>query len=232
VFACLASLLLASRGEAAVILVIGQTSPNNTITLTNNGAGGNVAGSETLTGTNVAVLITASFNNIIAPGTPAFLNLSASNTGTPATIAFPNISEQFAGTFSITSLPGGGGTNFLSGTFMDAFSGVLGATGAAAVTVGSPPESITFTSGVGLPTDPPKGVAFSFTDLAPPLAFTGISGVNASVGGLGETTMSVAGDFNAAQAAVPESSTLLLSSLVGLGFIGYGLTQRRKARGE
>src|SRR5262245_24961196 len=104
VFACLASPLLFSQSEAAAgnILVFGQATGGNFVTLTNNGAGGG-----TITATDVPIVITTLADLPTSPPIPAFLSLTATNTG-PATVSGTDVFESFTGSFTITS--GAGGT--------------------------------------------------------------------------------------------------------------------------
>jgi hypothetical protein len=224
-FACLASFLFCSRGEAAVnILVYGQNVPagTNTLTLHNDGAG-----HETLTSTDVPVSITTlNGAGVPAPGIDAILNLSAHNVGAAiGPDAGGNVSESFTGTFSIigTSSPFLG-VNLLSGTFTDAFSGKVGQSGSASLRVSNPTDMLTFTSALApfLPTGPPSGMSLSFTNLSQNLVV-----VNGSIGAVGNTTMSQSGVFSASTHAIPEPSSLLIAGIGGLGLIGYGLRRRK-----
>jgi hypothetical protein len=230
-FACLASLLLGSQSKATAsteIINFSQVSGTNTVVLTNNGAGGNVAGSETISATNVLVTISELNGLTVSPPIQALLSLSASNIGVPATVSGTTVSEEFSGSFSITSVPPAPAFNFLSGTFTDTVSGTVGGT---KLELGStsPPLTLHFTSDVpGMPLSTPNALQFAFTNLIPALTFTGTPGVNASIGQAGPTTMSVSGNASASPSSViPEPSSFLIAGIGGLGLIGYGLRRRR-----
>lgn len=217
-FACFASLLLFSQGEAAAgnILVFGQAAGGNTVTLTNDGSG-----NETISATDVAIAITTLGGLPTSPPIPAFFTLNATNTG-PATVSGTDVTETFSGSFTITSDVGGGGINYLSGSFADSFHGVLGGN-SASITASSPPNTVIFTSDVPLTLGPISALSFSFANLSPSLKV-----VNGSAGVVGSTTMSVSATFSA---AVPEPSALVLGSIAGLVVIGCGgLRRRTRAR--
>jgi hypothetical protein len=233
VFACLAPLLLCSQSKASTtILAFTQAPvipPNPTpVSLTNNGAGGNIAGSETISVTNLPVAIGTLNGMGQFPTLAAFLTLTAHNTG-PATLTGTDASEPFAGSFTITAGMGGTGFNFLSGTFTDRVHGAVGG-GSLVLSAAQPPapNMIHFTSDVvGMPLGLPKSVSLSFANLTPLLGFTGTSGTTGSVGVPGTTKMSVTGTFGAGITTIPEPSSFLIAGIGGLGLIGYGLRRRR-----
>jgi PEP-CTERM motif-containing protein len=201
--------LAASTANAAVILTFGQTGGADTITGTVNGT----ATATTITGTNVPVNITE-----ILGGVPvsAFLDLSATSVGA-ATTAAGFTTQAFDGTFSITSATGGGGTNFLSGSFDDAVFG-SGSSLTLSASNGSPGESVTFTS-MAIPAKDlgdPRAVSLSFSDVHPAVGIDGTT--------LAAFTSSVSGDFSA---NVPEPASL---ALLGVGVLGIGFVGRRRSR--
>jgi hypothetical protein len=219
-FACLASLLLGSRSEASVeILVWGQNTGSNTFTLKNSSTAGH-PGMETITGTNVPVLITT-LDGLSVPGLPASMTFSATSipgTTTGSNTAGSTLSEQFSGSFSITAP----GINYLSGTFTDIFTGKFGAK-AAGLSVSMPPDTLSFNSSIpGLPTGAPNTFSLAFTNLSHALKI-----VNGSIGVSGTTTMAMSGNASASPSAVPEPSTFVVAAIGGLGLIGYGLRRRR-----
>jgi hypothetical protein len=219
VFACLASLLLCSQGEAAVnILAYSQSSGVNTVTLTNNGMGG-----ETITSTNTPVII-GTFDGAPADQA-AFLTLSATSVPGTFTNSAGALSEAFTGSFSITSGPGDTGLNFLSGTFTDTLTGTVGGvTLSLRVDSTVAGEALHYTSSFPLPLGPPQGMSLSFTNVTPAVNF-----FNNSIGVSGTTTMQQSGVFSATTVVppVPEPSTFVIAGIGGLGLIGYGLRRRR-----
>jgi len=194
--------------KAATILVFGQTSTNNTVTSTNNGAG-----STTLSASGVPVLITAFANG----GTPisAFFALNATSVGAATVTATGGVTQHFTGSFSITN----GATNYLSGTFTDS---VFGSGASLTLSAAQPPDSVSFTSNVLSPSllGTPRGITLAFTNVTPPVTI-----VNNS---LSSFTASVGGNFSATP-VVPEPATIgaALSVAPVLGL--FWMRRRRQA---
>ena len=200
------ALAWASAANASPILHFGQTSNTNTVTATRVGT------TTTIAGTDIAVSITQILAAVITP-TSAFLTLNATNTG-PAATFLGSIGQQYSGTFSITSLAGGLGTNYLSGTFSDT---AFGTGSSLALTSSDPTDSIVFSSDVINALFDPTSITFSLANVTPQLSI-----VNTT---LNSFTASVSGDFSGT--AVPEPGTLLLC---GTALVGWGVMVRRRRK--
>lgn len=206
-----------ASAKADTILVFGQNGTNSTIAASNNGAG-----STTLFGSNIPVTITAIQAGISTPVT-AFLTLNASSIS-PAITSGPSgndVRQSFTGSFSITN----GSTNYLSGSFTDA---VFGSGSSLTMSASNTPPSsdtVNFTSNVITNLSPGRALAFSFSNVTPPVSI-----VN---GSLGSFTASVAGNFSAnigvtPPTVVPEPATIAAAA-IGIGCLGLGKLRRRKA---
>ena len=201
-------LALAPGAQADEILAFGQVGTLNSVTATATGGT-----STTLVATNVASNITALFGG----GTPsAFFDLNAHSIGAASTLG-NGFQQNFAGTFSLTSLAGGAGINYLSGMFTDLAFGIN-----TILLVGSsdPPDAITFTSSVipAAELGQPRGIALSLSNFNPSV---GLDGTTLSSG-----TASITGTFDSAAAAVPEPFSM---AMIGTGMIGLGMVKRRRS---
>ena len=201
-----AALLGAAPASATTILTFGQSAGGSPITGTNNGAG-----STTITGTNVAISITQ-IDALLGTPIAAFLNFTATSSGAATTIA-GNVVQVFTGTFTITSLAGGGGVNYLSsaGTFIDS---VFGSGASLTLSVAQPPDTVAFSSDVIADLGLARGLSFSFANVTPPVGIHN--------GSLGSFTSSVSGTFSAnVGQQVPEPGSLVLVGLAMLGLVGF-----------
>jgi hypothetical protein len=233
VLACLASLLLCPQGKAVTILTYGQLNPADVVTLHNDGAGHSTlstAGNPDGAGVSVPVTIT-NLNGVplLVPivGFETFVNVHST---APATInSSGDATQPFDGTVEITSLAGGLGVNYLTAMFTNitlamhnTLSGTPG-TGQLQFKANEPPESLVFTSAVITTLGLPRSMGLTFTNVSPPVQIA-----NGSLGALGNTTMTSAGNFSAGTGGVvPEPSSFLVAGIGGLGLIAYGLRRRR-----
>ena len=201
-----AAVISAGAANAATILTFGQASNASAFTGTKTGD------NFTLSANNLAINITQILDasNSISSAN-AFLNLTATNTNAATTIgAF--VTEAFSGSFSITSMMNGAGTDYLSGTFGAMEFG----SGSSATLQNSSTNTVTFLSSVITALGAPQGIALSFANVTPSLGQCGTT--------LCSFSSSVSGTFSAT-AAVPEPTSWAM--MVG-GFGLLGATLRRK----
>jgi hypothetical protein len=203
----LAALALPISASADVILTFGQAINGDTITATDDGT------TTDIEGLNIPVTVTQILGPVVTPFL-ALLNLSAVSTG-PAQVGPLGVIEPFDGDFTITSPLCGVGFNCLSGVFTGATFGFLNG---ASLTMASaqPPGSLIFTSDVITELNLPRGMAFSFANVNPPVSVDGTT--------IGAFTSSVSGTFSAA--VVPEPASVLL---FGIALLGLAFVRRRKA---
>jgi hypothetical protein len=212
----LAALILSGplpSAKAVTILTFGQSGSGNTITGTANGA----QTATTISGTDVPITITQIDAAVVVP-VSAFFTLSATSTGS-ATLVAGFVTQTYSGSFSITSMTGGGGVNYLSGTFTDA---VFGANGGSGLTLTSaqPPNMASFTSSVITALDLPRSIDLSFANVTPAVSIAGTT--------LASFTSSVSGDYNATT-VVPEPGAIAMT-LSAVPVLGLFWARRRRAR--
>jgi hypothetical protein len=209
-----ALVLSMSSARAGTILVFGQDGTANQFTATNDGSTG-AAGGTTLAAVDIPVTITGLANAVALPASfpDAFFNLSAASVSDATMDGSGQITQDFSGSFWITSSAGGGGTNYLSGTFSDA---VFGSGTGLVMTASGPLGVPTLTSGVITSLDQMRAMSLSFTNVDPP-AFLTVEQT------LGAFTSSVSGNFS----GVPEPGSLVL---LVFGFSGVCVYRFRSQR--
>jgi hypothetical protein len=202
--------------RAAIILTFGQTSNGPTMSATNNAADT----STTITGTNIAILI-SQFAGGGAP-LPGFLNFDLISSA-PATLLLGQILQPYTGTVSFSSLAGGAGVNYLSVVFTDF---VFGTDAGSSLTLSAsePPGQVAFTSDVlSVDTlDTPRAISFAFADVTAPAAIIGTT--------LRGFTSSISGTVSAAvapQQTIIEPSS---SAVLGVGICAIGVLVRRRTK--
>jgi hypothetical protein len=205
-----AAVFAPAPASATTILTFGQTLSGSPIHGTNNGVG-----ATTISGVNVLIDVTQIDAALITPFA-AFLNLSATSIA-PAGLVSGFVVQPFAGSFTITSLAGGLGVNYLSGTFSDA---VFGAGASLTLSVANPPDGVTFTSDVIAALAAPDGISFSFASVSPPVGIHN--------GSLSSFHSSISGTFSGSRTGqqAPEPGSLVL---VGLAMLGLAASLRRKS---
>jgi PEP-CTERM motif len=214
----LAVTLMARPASAATILVFGQSGAGNLFT------GDETMGTTVLSSVNAPVTITTL--NQLPSVLPAFFNLSATSIG-PAmqAPAFPGAwTQQYSGSFSFSQSAGGGGTNYLSGTFTGITLGVVGGNQLVLGAGTTPPLALTFTSDImGMPLGTPRAMALSLTNVLPAISIS-----NNSFADFGSN---VAGDFSAEileqPPVIPEPASMFM---LASGLVGLAAAARRRQK--
>jgi hypothetical protein len=204
------SALSISAADATVLLDFGQTTTGDTVT-------GTRTVSTTTIASDTGLEIDAIAASVVTPILAEF-HLDATSTGVASVIA-GNVVQTYSGSFSFMNTAGT--INYLSGTFSDA---VFGSGGSLTLSASNetPGESVNFTSSVISPLlidGLDRSIAFSFTNVAPPVSIV--------LGSLRSFASDVSGDFSATP--IPETSTwaMMLLGFAGLGFVGYRSARRR-----
>lgn len=205
--------MLPGLSHATVIVAtFGQTSPNDTVTATNNATNTTT----TITITDAVVNLTQ-FLGGATNGVDFTLNATSVDA---ATTLGASAIQHYSGTFSIFTGPGHTGVDLLSGTFSDAAFGALSGPGLV-VSVNSPPDTLSLTSAV-LPASElasPSSFGLTFTSLSPALSLVGAPGSQT----IGAFQAGFSGNVSASPLAVPEPAGL---ALVGMGLLGLGAIRR------
>jgi hypothetical protein len=226
--AFVASLLPCSLTKADTVLQFGQEFPGDTVTATDSGGVTTLstAGNSDSGGLSILVDVTNFLGmTVLFPAFETFVNVHSIG---PASTFHGSIFQNYSGTIEFTSLPGGGGANYLTATFAPVGSssavGVsgLGGGSAASLQATQPPDILVLTSDFakfGLPTS----LAIGFSNVSPTLSI-------AHDGSIASFTAQNAGTLSAQIGVAPEPSNFLVAGIGALGMIGYGLW-RRKALG-
>jgi hypothetical protein len=195
--------------NALPIIQFAQTSGSNTITATANA--GDTA--TTISGTGVAVNIAQDLGGFLGD---AFFNIHATSIDAAVPVGSAAL-QHYNGTFSLTANANGSGANYLSGAFTDA---ALGIGSALTIGIGSPPDTLSLTSGflTAAQLAPPSAAAFSLTNVTPGISIAGTT--------INSFTATVSGNVSAsAGTAVPEPAGI---ALMGVGLLGLGLVVQRR----
>lgn len=212
--ACVLGAVESSTAAMITVVTFGG-SPAGSVTGVNNGL---ALATTTITATDALVTI----SDYAGGGAPfsAYFNLSATSLapGNADVTAVPGlVIQHFGGSFSFNSSLLLAGTNYLSGTFVDATVGIIGSSGLTMTATAS-----TYFSDLLL-VSIPGSFNLSFSTLSPP-----VSVFNKSIGSF---TAAVSGTMDATKASniplVPEPASM---AIWGLGALGLAVARMRRRK--
>ena len=215
-FATMVSLGMQSSAHATLIISFGQSVNPNQVH-----AGNPTVSTTAIVAFDAPITITQIDAPLITP-LSGFLNFILASSGAAGTF-MGTFAQAYTGSFSIYSLAGSMGINYLSGASVSG--AVTGATMNPSALSFFTTTSPTFTSDVILHLSPPSGLSFSFANVQNGAFGSGVlnPALNSS-NTLRAFNSSVSGNASASS-AVPEPSSMVL---LGLGGIGCAIRALRR----
>lgn len=203
VLGLIVSAVMSAPANAALIAAFSQNpSLTPTVTATDNGTTTNIDISNV--STNVS---TGTFTGDV------LFSLDATSID-PVTVIGSALLQHYNGSFCFTSSTGCGGTNYLSGSFIDAAFGGIGGPGLN-INVNNPPDTLTLNSDVLTPDQlqAPSTFNLTFADLTPVLHVDGTT--------IAAFTADYSGTVSASTVSTPEPASMFVlgASLLGLGLV-------------